>query len=101
MPLLSRLPANVGGDLLTKIMDEFLREGDQSRFGLANAVTAVARDTSDPDMRWNLEEFGGGIAISAGPRQPADGAMQRRHHRVKQLESGKTELRVRSNRSCC
>ncbi len=74
LPILSELPASVGSRLLPRIFEEFFREGDGSQFGLANAVTAVARDTSDPDMRWKLEEFGGGIAVSADPRQPIDGA---------------------------
>jgi hypothetical protein len=51
---------------------EEVRPGDRSPFGLANAVTAVARDTRDPDLRWNLEEFGGAV-VATVPRHPADG----------------------------
>jgi hypothetical protein len=36
---------------------------------LMNAVTAVARDTSDPEMRWRLEGFGGTI-LSVRPLPP-------------------------------
>jgi hypothetical protein len=71
LPLLSRLSTSANAGLLSQIMDRFFREGDQSQFGLANAVTAVARDTHDPDLRWNLEEFGGGVAVGTAPRQPA------------------------------
>jgi hypothetical protein len=73
LPLFSRLPAGVGARMLTQILDQFFREGDSSQFGLGNAVTAVARETRDPELRWNLEEFGGGVAIGVVPRQPADG----------------------------
>jgi hypothetical protein len=72
LPLLSRLPSG-NAELLTQIADQFFREGDSSRFGLGNAVTAIARDTRDPELRWNLEEFGGGVAVGIVPRQPADG----------------------------
>ncbi|MBI2302254.1 MAG: hypothetical protein HYU66_25405 [Armatimonadetes bacterium] len=73
MPLLSGLPT-VAADagLLSRILDLFFREGDRSQFGLANAITAVARDTRDPDLRWDLEELGGGIAVGAVPQDPAN-----------------------------
>jgi hypothetical protein len=73
LPLFSRLPAGVGAQVLTQILDQFFREGDSSQFGLGNAVTAIARDTRDPELRWNLEEFGGGVAIGIVPRPLADG----------------------------
>lgn len=63
MPLLARFSGPGNANLVEQIMSQFFREGDQSRFGLANAVTALARDTRDPDLRWDLEEFGGGIAL--------------------------------------
>ena len=73
LPLLSRLSAlgNVG--LVSQIMRQFFHEGDESQFGLANAFTAVARDTQDPELRWNLEELGGGIAVGIVPHLPAGG----------------------------
>jgi hypothetical protein len=73
LPVLSRLSPSTSTELLSQIMDQFFREGDQSQFGLANAVTAVARDAQDPDLRWNLEEFGGGVAVGTVPRHPAGG----------------------------
>jgi hypothetical protein len=73
MPMLSRLSAVGGPRLLSEIMDRFLRDGDQSRFGLANAVTATARDTRDPELKWDLEEFGGGVAAGALPPRPPKG----------------------------
>ena len=72
LPMLSQLSKSVGAEVLSHILDLFFRDGDQSQFGLANAVTAVARETRDPDVRWNLEEFGGGVCARAIPRHPAD-----------------------------
>jgi hypothetical protein len=68
MPLLSKLPPRLGAELLSSIMGRFEEGRDRSRFGLMNAVTSVARDARDPDVRWRLEEFGGGLAV-APPRQ--------------------------------
>ncbi len=72
LPLLSQLSKMGNVELLSQIMDGFFREGDRSQFGLANAVTAVARDTRDPELRWDLEEFGGGVAIGKVPSHPSD-----------------------------
>jgi hypothetical protein len=51
-------------------MDQLIRTGDTTLFGLANAVTATARETRDPELKWDLEEFGGGIAIGAPQISP-------------------------------
>jgi hypothetical protein len=67
LPLLSRLPGGTGSPVLRMIMERFFGEADHSRFGLMNAVTSAARDTSDPELRWRLEEFGGGIAVGQLP----------------------------------
>ncbi len=75
LPLLSRLPAGSAAQVLEQIMANFSREGDRSRFGLLNAVTAVARDTPEPDLRWRLEEFGGAIPVGRTPEPvPQDSA---------------------------
>jgi len=39
-----------------------------------NSVTSLARDTRDPDLRWNLEEFGGEIAANPNPTPKPDDA---------------------------
>jgi hypothetical protein len=70
MPFLSRLP----GTIMTAVLQRFFGDGDQSAFGLANAITATARETLDPDMRWRLEELGGGVLVDRGPRPPRDRA---------------------------
>lgn len=76
MPLLARMPAAHAHDLLANILKNYFHEGDTSRFGLMNAVTAVARETTDPEMRWRLEEYGGGIpvATSEAPYRPDSAA---------------------------
>jgi len=70
MPLFARF-AQMGESraAISFIMDRFLGGRDKSRYGLMNAVTSVARDTRDPEVRWRLEEFGGGIAaVVATPK---------------------------------
>src|SRR5207248_11308595 len=61
LPMVSRLPAHVASQVLPQIVQRFFGEGDRSRFGLMNAVTSVARDTRDPELRWRLEELGGAV----------------------------------------
>jgi hypothetical protein len=39
---------------------------DQSAFGVLNAVTSLARDTRDPETRWQLEELGGALPSHLG-----------------------------------
>jgi hypothetical protein len=64
MPQLSRLlESGAPRDIFAAILDRFFESRDESGFGLINAVTSVARDTSDPDLRWRLEELGGGIPV--------------------------------------
>jgi hypothetical protein len=77
LPLLSRLPAGTRTHLLRTIMERFFHESDHSRFGLMNAVTSVARDTPDPEVRWRLEELGGGIPAARTPTpQPDESAAE-------------------------
>ncbi len=72
LPLLARMADAAGARaIVSTIIDRFFKERDQSRFGLMNAVTSVARDARDPEARWRLEEFGG--AIGAGVVKPAAG----------------------------
>jgi hypothetical protein len=77
MPTLSRLGAAGRDPVLRNVMSRFFSEGDRSRFGLMNAVTSVARDTPDPELRWELEELGGSIpaAVSPSPLRRAGAAL--------------------------
>jgi hypothetical protein len=77
LPMLSRVPSG----LMDRIMERFFRDGDESPFGFMNAITSVARDTADPETKWNLEELGGGIAVAAPvtmPKTPPARAVRRR-----------------------
>ena len=66
MPMMSRLLESGASQRIVKtIMDRLFESRDTSRFGWMNAVTSVARDTTDPELRWRLEEFGGGIPVAA------------------------------------
>jgi hypothetical protein len=69
MPLLSRMPAQVIARLVSDVMERL--GPDRSRYALMNAVTSTARDTSDPDLRWQLEAIGGAVAAGIEPAIPA------------------------------
>ncbi len=77
MPMLARLPASVSADFLASIMDQFFKARDHSRFGLMNAVTAVARDTRDPEIRWQLEIIGGDIPAEIPSRERQESRLVR------------------------
>jgi hypothetical protein len=74
MPVLSRWPGRAGSALLSEIVSRFFRDDDRSTYGLMNAVTSVARDTTDPETKWRLEELGGGVPALARPRTPHEPA---------------------------
>lgn len=75
--VVSHLPSGSGAPLLHTVLERFFQEPDRSRFALMNAVTSVARDTRDPEVRWRLEELGGGIAVGRAPvLQPDDSAAE-------------------------
>jgi len=69
LPLLPHMPPGVRASLLRTIVRRFESARDRSVFGLANAVTSVARDTSDPEIRWRLEELGGAM-LARLPERP-------------------------------
>ena len=68
MPLLTRIDPSGGTTLLEQTLERFFGDRDRSRFGLMNALTSLARDTEDPDVRWRLEETGGGVPVMAPTR---------------------------------
>jgi len=72
MPMLTQLSADMAPHILAQIAGRFMRDRDRSVFGLLNAITSLARDTSDPDLRWRLEEFGGGVPARLTPRPVPD-----------------------------
>ena len=66
LPMLARLPAGMIGEWVPRIFERFTDDGDRSGFGLMNAVTSVARDVRDPDVRWRLEALGGAVPARLG-----------------------------------
>ncbi len=83
LPFISHFPNN--HQMLRTIIDNFLAEGDQTAYGMMNAVTATARDTRDRQVKWELEALGGGIPakLEWQPQQP-------------QRSRGRSEIRTRS-----
>jgi hypothetical protein len=73
LPVLSRLRPEHGTQIFRMIVERFFEGEDASRYGLMNAVTSVARDTQDPEVRWRLEELGGGIPVGQPPAPELDG----------------------------
>jgi hypothetical protein len=61
LPHLSRMPAEMAARVAPMVFQRFASGRDMTLFGLVNAVTSVARDTRDPDVRWRLEELGGSM----------------------------------------
>ena len=61
IPVLVHMPPGVRASVLRAIVGRFESGRDRSVYGLANAVTSVARDTRDAETRWRLEELGGGM----------------------------------------
>jgi hypothetical protein len=70
IPVLSRVPRQFRAGVLRMIGERFAHDGDPTMFGIVNAVTSVARDTADPDIRWKLEEAGG-LLLAHGPWTPS------------------------------
>jgi hypothetical protein len=69
LPVLPHMPPGIRASVLRTIVGRFEADRDRSLFGLVNAVTSVARDTADPDIRWRLEELGGGM-LARLPERP-------------------------------
>ena len=82
-----RRPAPYHGDLMTGVLSRYGKEGDRSRFGLAQAITAVARDVQDPELKWDLEKLGGAVALGT-LRRTGDGPGARGTFRRTLKESG-------------
>lgn len=61
LPHLAKLPREAASRMMQDILGRLQADGDRSAYGLMNAVTATARDTRDPNLRWRLEELGGSI----------------------------------------
>ena len=95
MPHIHELQQNNMSIFVAEILHRFSAERDRSQLGFMNAVTSVARDTSDPDARWRLEEFGGGIAAGLLPPRPSDAPGQRRVYRASRQSDPLAQLEER------
>jgi hypothetical protein len=74
MAVLAHLPPRARDQIMQSVLDQYASAGDSTRYGLMNAVTATARDTRDPDLRWRLEELGGSIPALRPPKSPRGNA---------------------------
>jgi len=77
LPFISRLPSAQGAEILRQVASRFFEDRERSQFALANAVTSVARDTRNPELRWRLEEFGGGLLTAPTPAPSFDPSQAR------------------------
>ena len=77
MPHLSRLPADQASDVLAETHRRFAEGADESRYGLINAVTSLARDTRNPELRWSLETVGGALIVTSTPAPSGAGEGER------------------------
>ena len=77
MPHLSGLPADQAHDIVEEVHRRFAKGADESRYGLINAVTSLARDTRNPELRWSLEKIGGALIASSTPAPSGAGSGER------------------------
>ena len=61
LTIVSRVSASLRRDLMQLVFAEFKRADDRTFYGIMNAFTATARDTTDPEAKWTLEELGGRV----------------------------------------
>jgi len=65
LPMLERVPQDYREHVIAMLGRALEASSDTSLYGVMNAVTAVARQTSDPETKWRLEEFGGSVPALA------------------------------------
>ncbi len=72
LPLLAMLSPAIRATILMDVGQRFESGSDRSPYGVLNAVTSLARDTQDPELRWRLEELGGAVLDNrlTAPRRP-------------------------------
>jgi len=73
--IISTFSGHVGRAIMGSFIDS-LFGAERTRYDVMNAVTAVARDTKDPETRWRLEELGGGVPVMKLPsHRPPEGEL--------------------------
>ena len=75
---LLRAQTDVEREMLMRMIERHGAGGDPSAYGVFNAVTSLARDTADPDLRWRLEALGGQLLQSAVTHSMRTAAPMRR-----------------------
>jgi hypothetical protein len=65
LPILERVPVDYREHIISMLGREFAEGNDGTYYGVMNAITAVARETPDPETKWQLEAFGGSIPALA------------------------------------
>jgi hypothetical protein len=68
---LCRIPGPVQDMLRRKLRED----RPVTQFDVSNSITSVARDVKDPQVRWRLEELGGGVLVNK-PSAPRPGGTQ-------------------------
>ena len=74
MPHLAKLPADQASEVIEETHRRFTEGADESRYGLINAVTSLARDTRNPELRWSLETVGGALIVTSTPAPSGAGS---------------------------
>ena len=54
-------PFGLSPESIDDVLNQFFGSEPQTGFGLMNAITAVARKQPKPEVKWKLQEVGGGI----------------------------------------
>jgi hypothetical protein len=77
LELLKTVPQpGIVAHLLDSIIEDMSLQPDPSVYGLMNRITRAARDQPDPQVRWDLEELGGGIPAMLSPSPQPDSAAE-------------------------
>ncbi len=63
LPHLDKLPRELAQRVVDDVFNKWMKGPDRSQYGLMNTITALARDTADPQQRWTLEALGGEIGM--------------------------------------
>lgn len=83
LPAMQHFSRRMLREIFRAIQQRREESGDRSAFGMINAITSLARDTHAPEMRWRLEELGGGVPALIKPRPlPRPGRAQVREYEL-------------------
>jgi hypothetical protein len=74
LPHLLRMPGVDREQLVAMVLGRYEEDTERSAYSVVNAVTSVARDTTDPALRWRLEQAGGRLLDRARARASGSGA---------------------------